>query len=135
MGSTHTLIPKSILPKSHNSPSSNCTKFSHNSQNDFDNPFDALTKYLSTNTTNKLSDNYKITQNPTNPLKSTENSTRIPIQIPTSIPNFSPYLPLKYVSTTTHFISIASSPQSSTILRNRTSPSNLLRHRPKSIQK
>lgn len=136
MGSTHTLIPKSILPKSHNSTAlSNCTKFSHNSQNDFDNHFDTQSKYLSTNTTNKLSDNYKITQNPTNSLKSTENITPIPIQIPTFIPNFSPYLPLKYVSTTTHFISIASSPQSSTILRNHTSSPNSSHPYPKFTQK
>lgn len=107
MRSTLTPHPKSNLPKflskylSHPPlPSQNCTKFSHNSQIDFDNHFDAPTKYPLTNTTNKLSDNYKTSQNLPNSLESTENITLIPTLIPTFIPNFSPYSPLKYISTT-----------------------------------
>ena len=48
----------------------NCTKFSHNSLNSFDNHFDKLSKYPSTNINNKLSDNYKNHQNPLKSQKS-----------------------------------------------------------------
>lgn len=101
MRSTHTPTSIFVSPKfTHLYHPQNCTKSTRNSINYFDTYFDAPTKYPLTNTTNKLSDNCKITQNPTNSLKSTENITPIPTLIPTFIPNFSPYLPSKYVSTT-----------------------------------
>lgn len=62
MSSTFTSHQKSTSPKSTLSLSLNCFKFSHNSQIKFDNYFDAHSKYPLTNTSNKLSDNYKIHQ-------------------------------------------------------------------------
>ena len=44
-------------------PTQNCTKSPHNSQNHFDNHFDITSRYPSTTLYNKLSDNYKIHPN------------------------------------------------------------------------
>ena len=74
MSSTFTSHQKSTSPKSTLSLSLNCFNFSHNSQNDFDNHFDAHSKYPLTNTSNKLSDNYKIHQKLSKHEKNTSNS-------------------------------------------------------------
>lgn len=64
-----TEIPLKFLSIPPHSTITNCFKLSHNFQNHFDNYFDKHLKYLSTNTNNKLSDNYQIHQNSRNPEK------------------------------------------------------------------
>lgn len=85
MGMRSTLTPhqKSNLPKflsksppHHPLPhTTNCCKFTHNSQTHFDNHFEAHPKYPSTNTINKLSDILKISHIYQNIKKSTPNPT------------------------------------------------------------